>query len=1159
MANNKDSLSILILELSLVLRPLENTINSPKSFMYKLGWDIDDIPQPILDLGESAISLSTIIRDSFEEGFELENILSIKELISKTVNAIQAIESAPDAVIPQKLRDDNFKTEFPKQLIEFLLSSYLMKYHDTIASFLKAFGVLKVRYKPSQGNRPSFMQYFFDFNDLPKIFSSPEIIFKNAFGWGTLDFDFDEFGRIIENLFYSFGVVIETDYISSDLSNHIKGEFTSNLLSLNFEERILKFIFFERQRTNGDRLAAEVNLLKLPSKNGMMPGFALIPKFNGVNEFKMDLGPGITLTISSQFDIQGGIAITMRPEKGIELLSGFNNLEIPSNLSGTFNVKADFNGNEDNPTVIIGSADGSRIEYDGFGLKGGVELRNNASLELFGEFQLKQFKILIDLKNADGFLSKIIPFEKIESISDLTIGISNLRGMYFIGSGSLEISIPTHISLGPIEINNANIGIKPQPGGINIPIGLNLKSTLGPIILVTENIGIEGKIKFPPEEKFIGFDLGFKPPNGLGLSLDTGIIKGGGYLYFDTDREEYAGALELIFSNWIALKAIGLITTKMPDGSKGFSMVILITAEFSGGLQLGFGFTLLGVGGLLGLNRIVNADALREGIKNGNVNSIMFPTDVIANAPKILSDMKAFFPLHEGQFLIGPMAKIGYGTPTLISISLGVIIEFPDVNITILGVVKVGLPTEEAAVLKLNVNFMGRIEPSNNQLWFYAALYDSRILFITLEGEMGLLVNWGDNANFVFTVGGFHPKYTVPSLPFSISKRLAVNILNESFAKIRLEAYFAVTSNTVQLGARAELFFGCDAFSIDGHLGFDILFQFNPFYFSFSLSVSLGVKLFGMGLFSVGFSGLIEGPTPWHIKGHGSIGFLFFDVSIPFEHTWGETQNEILPSITILPILKSELENEANWKVKLPVRGSLLVTVNKLVENTDNALLIHSTGTLQLSQRKAPLKLILDKFGNQAPGDVNNLDFAVTAGSTALSSNVLYEKFATGEFKKLSESDKITKPGFESYKGGLEVFPANGNYNTLQAIQRNIRYETIIIDSNYKRHQNKFYNLFASLGIFNNFLHAHWIKGAVVTKSPLAQKQTEYLKPLDVAISINDIRYAIVNADDLTMVQNTPIFNSRFLAEQSLNTITGHSSSLNASYIIIPSSEILEI
>ena len=51
----------------------------------------------------------------------------------------------------------------------------------------------------------------------------------------------------------------------------------------------------------------------------------------------------------------------------------------------------------------------------------------------------------------------------------------------------------------------------------------------------------------------------------------------------------------------------------MPDGSPGFSLLVIITAEFGAGIQLGFGFTLLGVGGLLGLNRTMRLDAADGG------------------------------------------------------------------------------------------------------------------------------------------------------------------------------------------------------------------------------------------------------------------------------------------------------------------------------------------------------------------------------------------------------------------------------------------------------------------------------------------------------------------------------------------------------------------
>ncbi|MEI9927558.1 MAG: DUF6603 domain-containing protein [Sphingomonas sp.] len=126
----------------------------------------------------------------------------------------------------------------------------------------------------------------------------------------------------------------------------------------------------------------------------------------------------------------------------------------------------------------------------------------------------------------------------------------------------------------------------------------------------------------------------------------------------------------------------------------------------------------------------------------------MFPQDVIANAPRIISDMRRFFPPHEGSFLIGPMAKLGWGTPTLISASLGVIIEIPPANIAILGVIKCVLPDEDAALLVLQVKFIGAIEPTKQRLWFFASLYGSRVLFITIGGRDGAACRLGRRAQF---------------------------------------------------------------------------------------------------------------------------------------------------------------------------------------------------------------------------------------------------------------------------------------------------------------------------------------------------------------------------------------------------------------------------
>src|SRR5262249_12087863 len=141
------------------------------------------------------------------------------------------------------------------------------------------------------------------------------------------------------------------------------------------------------------------------------------------------------------------------------------------------------------------------------------------------------------------------------------------------------------------------------------------------------------------------------------------------------------------------------------------------------------------------------------------------------------------------------------------------------------------VPDPDDAVLLLQVNFVGAIEFDKKRVYFFAGLFGSRLLFMTLEGEMGVLAAFGEDANFVLSVGGSHPQSQPPPLPFPSPARISINILNEDFGRIRAQTYFAITPNTAQLGVSAELYFGYGSFSLEGQFAFDALFRFSPFYF----------------------------------------------------------------------------------------------------------------------------------------------------------------------------------------------------------------------------------------------------------------------------------------------------------------------------------------
>ena len=122
----------------------------------------------------------------------------------------------------------------------------------------------------------------------------------------------------------------------------------------------------------------------------------------------------------------------------------------------------------------------------------------------------------------------------------------------------------------------------------------------------------------------------------------------------------------------------------------------------------------------------------------------------------------------------------------------------------------------------------------------------------------------------------------------------------------------------MQFGARAELFFGFDALSVEGHLGFDALFQFSPFYFIVTISASLSVKVFGVGAVRRPLPRLrSKAPTPWHVEGTGTISLLFWSTSTSTSHTWGDTDDTRLPPIAVMPILAAEFEKVENWRREL--------------------------------------------------------------------------------------------------------------------------------------------------------------------------------------------------------------------------------------------------
>lgn len=1131
---DEDALSELAAQLGLALQPLVDATSSASAlntFLRRLGWDLNPAPAVLTALQAPATQVHALLEDS--------DSVDPAALLSGVRAAFEAIgDIANGAGLPA-----GFANEFPRQLVDFLLCEYFINRQRRWGYLLLTLGIIRKVPVPATPPRVAYVRSVVAFEDFGGLISDPLTFFRNGYQWGTSGFRGLDFQLAVAGLVEAWGGKVRQTMLDPDTVTQLTAGAIAPTAAL---DTVIRLVLLHSESLVA--LEAGIGLFMLPETAAAKPGFAVLPYGTAGVHQGVDLSDIWRLDVDGTVQLDGGLGALVRPGKDIELLTGFGP-GTPSAASGTLGIALRM-GKGGEPTIVIGTADASHFELIGASALGGARFHSGGKYEVYTELGVQGAKIVIKPGPDDGdsFLAKLLPAEGLSIETDLTVGFSTTRGLYFGGSGGLEIALPAHIALGPVEIVSAMIGVYAKDGGFPVELAATIKGDLAVLKATVENIGMRAMFTFPPDGKGnlgpVNLALGFRPPNGVGLAIDTGVVKGGGYLFLDVDKGEYAGAIELTFSGFLSLKAIGLINTRMPGGQAGFSLLIIITAEFMPGFQLGFGFVLAGVGGLLGLNRAMLLDPLAQGVRTGAVNNILFPTNVVENAPRILSDLRTIFPPFEGKFLIGPMAKIGWGTPTLISLSLGIVIEIPG-NVVILGRLRLNLPTEAAPLVLLQVTFIGAIEFDKRRIWFFASLFESRVLFITLDGEMGLLMDFSDNPNFVLSVGGFHPRFTAPALPFPSPRRIALSLINESFARVRVEGYFAVTSNSVQFGSRTEMYFGFDALKVEGFLTFDALFRFSPVHFIVEISCGFSVKVFGVGLFSVHLRGSLEGPAPWRVRGSASISLLFFSVSVDVDVTFGERNNDTLAPILVMPLIRAEFDKPENWIASLPASGQLLTSLRNIGET--GALVLHPVGSLRISQRAVPLNLKFDKVGNQKASDVNQISVELSATGLSISGTAR-ESFARAQFQEMDDAKKLSQPAFEKLDGGIDIAPGATGWATGPSAERRVRYETIIIDTLFERFRIRFFPFWDSL-------FTHFRAGAAISRSALSQAAAKQRRPFEAKVALPGDRYVVAYSANNQAMGETRAFASFAEAEMHMYSALQADPTLNETLHVIPAVE----
>jgi hypothetical protein len=1036
------------------------TSSAAKGLLFNLGYlppqqfkAFESLKAKIDAVEDAIATMSELSEEEIEANPQLI-ITNVKkngaQSVSALLNDLKNISSVLETELlgSELLHQTDIIKALPGKLFDYLTIEYLRQYHHKTYSALNIFGIIEINAIRTVANpyESPRLEKIFHWERIGELITSPLQLVKIT----LKDSDQYFYGKslqLIQEMGLSIGLIPHYKFPDPNVLKFISNDpLVEDWPGFETLE-ILRIPLIPR---DFDGLGIDVYPIINRVAN-KIKGLVLVLRFDPDNK-EFDISDTRKLTLELSGSIANGFGVVIDENDQFKFVADLfgSPKDLLNDVQFHFRSRITKNdaavAKEAQKLLQIGTTNGNRLEIGSFNLAFGIEKKKNTRIYL--EAELLQGVIVLKFDEADGFISKVVG-EGIESNFDLGIGFSNSNGFYFLGSDRLNFQLPMHLNLGPVEISSLTFSVDVQGKKFLTYVAANIKAILGPIEAVVEDVGMGADIVFKDDrDSNLGADLQlvFKHPTGVGLSIDTAGVTGGGFLKHDAVKHEYVGVLQLQFID-LALQAFGLITTQVAGGP-GYSLLALVDAEFPP-VQLGWGFTLDGVGGLLAVHRTASTDALHAALKAGQLSSILFPKNAITNAPAILGQLDTLFPTASGRFLFGPMALIGWGTPTVLTAAIAVVVELPEpIRIILLARIEARLPDASNALVRINMDALGVLDLGQDELSFDAVLFDSKLVGFTLSGAMALRATWGQQREFVLAIGGFHPRLTPPP-GFPTLQRITIDMPSGIVSKLRLAAYLALTSNTIQIGANLDVFIGVSGFGLSGHLGFDALLQRHPFQFAADISGSVALTAGGDDLTSVSLDATLTGPAPYNIAGKFKVHIVFFEVHVSFNHSWGDdAPSQAVASVDVGALLTAALAQRDSWDALLPDGLRPLVSVRQIADG--GRLLAHPLARPQVHERLVPLGLAITRFGEAVPSagtqfTITNLN--IGSGPT-IAHEAIEDDFAPAQFFDLSDEEKLERPSFERHAAGVRVTasPDLVTVGTPVAV-KTTEYETFYIDT----------------------------------------------------------------------------------------------------------------
>ena len=289
----------------------------------------------------------------------------------------------------------------------------------------------------------------------------------------------------------------------------------------------------------------------------------------------------------------------------------------------------------------------------------------DGEFELVIEAGLDAAVLVVDLSGSDGFVSDTVAPSRSGRRSRWSCTCSSRTGLSLGGQPTFRISVPVSRSIGPVSVSAIGLGLGSEGGSATFDATVTAAGTLGPFTVTVAETGLRVRITPVQDGAPAGnlglahAGIGFKPPSGAGLDLHTSGLSGGGFIGRDPASGRYSGVLNLR-AGQIDITALGLLDTKLPGAQRDYALLVALGATFPA-VEIGFGFALTGVGGLIAPNRRLHVDTLRNRLASGTAGRIRRRRTRCAERARAAGRSRRGIPDRSGDHRGGPDRAAGLG------------------------------------------------------------------------------------------------------------------------------------------------------------------------------------------------------------------------------------------------------------------------------------------------------------------------------------------------------------------------------------------------------------------------------------------------------------------------------------------------------------------